>query len=95
VALLGANLKKCRIVMAITVDLRACGARAESRAARTRLSRRPRALGARHWIITCPFTSFSACKLIWTLQVARIILMESALSFGLGVPPPTPTWVGC
>jgi peptide/nickel transport system permease protein len=30
---------------------------------------------------------------IWTLEVARIILMESALSFlGLGVPPPTPTW---
>jgi peptide/nickel transport system permease protein len=28
-----------------------------------------------------------------TLEVARIILMESALSFlGLGVPPPTPTW---
>src|SRR5262249_18461623 len=26
-------------------------------------------------------------------EVARIILMESALSFlGLGVPPPTPTW---
>jgi len=30
---------------------------------------------------------------IWSLLVARIILMESALSFlGLGVPPPTPTW---
>ena len=30
---------------------------------------------------------------VWTLEVARIILMESALSFlGLGVPPPTPTW---
>ena len=29
---------------------------------------------------------------IWTLEVARVILMESALSFlGLGVPPPTPT----
>ena len=27
------------------------------------------------------------------LEVARVILMESALSFlGLGVPPPTPTW---
>ena len=32
---------------------------------------------------------------IWTLEVARIILMESALSFlGLGVPPPTPTYAG-
>jgi peptide/nickel transport system permease protein len=30
---------------------------------------------------------------IWTLELARVILMESALSFlGLGVPPPTPTW---
>lgn len=30
---------------------------------------------------------------IWTFEVARIILLESALSFlGLGVPPPTPTW---
>jgi peptide/nickel transport system permease protein len=30
---------------------------------------------------------------IWTFEVARVILMESALSFlGLGVPPPTPTW---
>jgi peptide/nickel transport system permease protein len=30
---------------------------------------------------------------IWTLEVARVILMESALSFlGLGVPPPTPSW---
>jgi peptide/nickel transport system permease protein len=30
---------------------------------------------------------------IWTLEIARIILLESALSFlGLGIPPPTPTW---
>jgi peptide/nickel transport system permease protein len=30
---------------------------------------------------------------IWTLELARVILMESSLSFlGLGVPPPTPTW---
>ena len=30
---------------------------------------------------------------IWTLELARIILIESALSFlGVGVPPPTPTW---
>jgi peptide/nickel transport system permease protein len=30
---------------------------------------------------------------IGTLEVARVILMESALSFlGVGVPPPTPTW---
>jgi peptide/nickel transport system permease protein len=30
---------------------------------------------------------------IFTLELARVILMESALSFlGVGVPPPTPTW---
>jgi peptide/nickel transport system permease protein len=30
---------------------------------------------------------------IGTLEIARVILMESALSFlGVGVPPPTPTW---
>jgi len=30
---------------------------------------------------------------IGTLEIARVILMESALSYlGLGVPPPTPTW---
>ena len=30
---------------------------------------------------------------IWTLELARVILLESALSFlGVGVPPPTPTW---
>lgn len=30
---------------------------------------------------------------LWTLELARVILMESALSFlGVGVPPQTPTW---
>jgi peptide/nickel transport system permease protein len=30
---------------------------------------------------------------IWTLELARVILTESALSFlGVGIPPPTPTW---
>jgi len=32
---------------------------------------------------------------IATLEVARMIILESALSFlGLGIPPPTPTWGG-
>lgn len=32
---------------------------------------------------------------IATLEVARLIILESALSFlGLGIPPPTPTWGG-
>jgi peptide/nickel transport system permease protein len=36
---------------------------------------------------------FAPVMVIWTLELARVILMESALSFlGVGVPPPTPTW---
>jgi peptide/nickel transport system permease protein len=36
---------------------------------------------------------FAPVMVIWTLELARVILIESALSFlGLGVPPPTPTW---
>ncbi|MFB3817745.1 MAG: ABC transporter permease [Candidatus Methylomirabilales bacterium] len=32
---------------------------------------------------------------IATLEVARMVILESALSFlGLGIPPPTPTWGG-
>ena len=27
-----------------------------------------------------------------TLQIATIVLMEAALSFGVGIPPPTPAW---
>ena len=37
----------------------------------------------------------SSCIVIATLEIARMILMESALSFlALGVQPPTPTWGG-
>ncbi len=37
----------------------------------------------------------ASCIVITTLQVARVIIMESSLSFlGLGVQPPTPTWGG-
>lgn len=35
----------------------------------------------------------SSALVLFTLEMARMILMESSLSFlGLGVPPPTPTW---
>jgi peptide/nickel transport system permease protein len=38
---------------------------------------------------------FASCIVITTLQIARVIIMESSLSFlGLGVQPPTPTWGG-
>lgn len=37
----------------------------------------------------------SSCIVLATLEIARMILMESALSFlGLGVQPPTPSWGG-
>jgi peptide/nickel transport system permease protein len=39
--------------------------------------------------------AFTPWLVIATLDVARVIIVESALSFlGLGVPPPTPTWGG-
>jgi peptide/nickel transport system permease protein len=39
--------------------------------------------------------AFTPWLVIATLDMARVIVLESALSFlGLGVPPPTPTWGG-
>lgn len=36
---------------------------------------------------------FSTVVVMFTLEVARMLLLESALSFlGLGIPPPAPTW---
>ena len=98
VALLGANLRNLIIVMAITTwMIYARVVRGVSLGLREReFVQAARALGAadariivRHVLpnVVAPV------MVIWTLEVARIILMESALSFlGLGVPPPTPTW---
>src|SRR5262249_3035608 len=98
VALLGANLRNLVIVMAITTwMIYARVVRGVSLGLREReFVQAARALGApdgriivRHVLpnVVAPV------MVIWTLEVARIILMESALSFlGLGVPPPTPTW---
>ncbi|HSF05336.1 MAG TPA: ABC transporter permease [Methylomirabilota bacterium] len=98
VALLGANLKNLVIVMTITTwMIYARVVRGLTLALREReFVQAVRALGAhdariiaRHVLpnLTAPIL------VIWTLEVARVILMESALSFlGLGVPPPTPTW---
>ena len=98
VALLGASLKNLVIVMSITTwMIYARVVRGLSLGLREReFVQAARALGAhdariiaRHVLpnVVAPVT------VIWTLEVARIILMESALSFlGLGVPPPTPTW---
>ena len=98
VALLGANLKNLVLVMAITTwMIYARVVRGMTLALRDReLIQAIRALGAgdarivvRHILPNV----LPAVMVIWTLEVARVILMESALSFlGLGVPPPTPTW---
>jgi peptide/nickel transport system permease protein len=56
------------------------------------------ALGSRHgrvlWSHVLPNT-FTPWLVVATLDMARVIVIESALSFlGLGVQPPTPTWGG-
>ncbi len=56
------------------------------------------ALGSRHWRVLMPHVlpnTFTPWLVVATLDMARVIVIESALSFlGLGVQPPTPTWGG-
>ncbi len=56
------------------------------------------ALGSRHWrVLTTHIlpNTFTPWLVVATLDMARVIVIESALSFlGLGVQPPTPTWGG-
>jgi peptide/nickel transport system permease protein len=98
VALLGANLRNLVIVMAITTwMIYARVVRGLSLGLREReFVQAARALGAHDARIIARHilpNVLAPVMVIWTLEVARIILMESALSFlGLGVPPPTPTW---
>jgi peptide/nickel transport system permease protein len=98
VALLGANLRNLVFVMAITTwMIYARVVRGMTLALRDQeLIQAIRALGARDARIIVRHilpNVLPAVMVIWTLEVARVILMESALSFlGLGVPPPTPTW---
>ncbi len=98
VALLGANLKNLVIVMTITTwMIYARVVRGLSLALREQeFVQAARALGARDGRIIARHilpNVLAPVMVIWTLEVARVILMESALSFlGLGVPPPTPTW---
>ncbi len=38
---------------------------------------------------------FSSCIVVATIDLGRVIIIESSFSFlGMGVPPPTPTWGG-
>jgi peptide/nickel transport system permease protein len=98
VALLGANLKNLVIVMTITTwMIYARVVRGLTLALREReFVQAVRALGAHDARIIARHVLpnlLAPILVIWTLEVARVILMESALSFlGLGVPPPTPTW---
>jgi peptide/nickel transport system permease protein len=98
VAILGASLQNLIIVMAITTwMIYARVVRGITLSLREReFIQSARAVGARDVrIITRHILPnlFAPVVVIWTLEVARVILMESALSFlGLGVPPPTPTW---
>ncbi|HEV8458366.1 MAG TPA: ABC transporter permease [Methylomirabilota bacterium] len=56
------------------------------------------ALGSRNWRIIVRHVlpnTFTPWLVVATLDMARVIVLESALSFlGLGVQPPTPTWGG-
>jgi peptide/nickel transport system permease protein len=98
VALLGASLRNLVIVMSITTwMIYARVVRGLSLSLREQeFVQAVRALGARDLRIMARHVLpnvLAPIMVIWTLEVARVILMESALSFlGLGVPPPTPTW---
>ena len=98
VALLGASLRNLIIVMAITTwMIYARVVRGLTLTLREQeFVQAIRALGAHDTRIIARHVLpnvLPPVMVIWTLEVARVILMESALSFlGLGVPPPTPTW---
>jgi peptide/nickel transport system permease protein len=98
VALLGASLRNLIIVMAITTwMIYARVVRGLTLSLREQeFVQAIRALGAHDTRIIARHVLpnvLPPVMVILTLEVARVILMESALSFlGLGVPPPTPTW---
>lgn len=98
VAVLGPSLKNLVIAMAIT------GWTTYARMVRaTVLSLAKRefveaalSIGARDWTIMLRHilpNTLAPILVVFTLEMARLVLMEASLSFlGLGVPPPTPTW---
>ncbi len=98
VAVLGPNLKNLIIVMGVTTwMIYARTVRASVLALRERefiQAAHVVGVGQGRIIMRHILPNVTATVLvIFTLEVARVILMESALSFlGLGVPPPTPTW---
>jgi peptide/nickel transport system permease protein len=97
-AILGPSLRNLILVMALTTwMIYARVVRGITLSLREReFVQAARAIGAndaRVMILHILPNLFAPVMVIWTLELARVILMESALSFlGLGVPPPTPTW---
>jgi len=100
VAVLGANMRNIIVVLGITGwVVYARIVRSEVLSLREReFITAAKALGVSHFKIL--FTHLlpnvaASCIVIATLEMARMILMESALSFlGLGIQPPTPSWGG-
>jgi len=100
IAVLGPSLKNIIIVLGVTSWVSyARVVRAEVLSLRTReFISAAQALGSGGWRITFLHllpNVLTPVIVIATLEVARMVILESALSFlGLGIPPPTPTWGG-
>jgi len=100
IAVLGPSLKNIIFVLGITSWVSyARVVRAEVLTLRAReFVSAAQALGGGGWRIVFRHllpNVLTPVIVIATLEVARMIILESALSFlGLGIPPPTPTWGG-
>ncbi len=100
IAVLGPSLKNIIIVLGLTSWVSyARVVRAEVLSLRTReFISAAMALGSGGWRIAFRHllpNVLTPVIVIATLEVARMVILESALSFlGLGIPPPTPTWGG-
>ncbi len=100
IAVLGPSLKNIIVVLGVTSWVSyARVVRAEVLSLRAReFIAATQALGSGGWRIVFRHllpNVLTPVIVIATLEVARMVILESALSFlGLGIPPPTPTWGG-
>lgn len=98
VAVMGPNLRNLIFVLALTSWVRyARIVRGEVLSLREReFVVSARAVGAKAWRILLKHilpNAITPAIIVGTLELARVIIMESALSFlGLGVQPPNPSW---